>query len=271
VNAVELSDFRSFTAAAARSRRVRLALLGLAIAAALAVYLTAPRSTAPSDPLLAKGASTVVVVDVSASISWDTYARIASTLDRMRRGDGRVGLVLFSDTAYLALPPGTPASELGTYERFFVVKQPSQPGFQPQPPASPWTSTFSAGTRISTGLELALNVIRQDGLRHPRVVLISDLNDDTTDLESLTSAGLAYRKLGIPITVAALNPAPQDTQTMARLLPHGSSIVNIPLSTSPTARPHQHVPWRLVVFAVLLALALGAALLVTQRLSWATP
>jgi hypothetical protein len=271
VNAVELSDFRSFGAAVVRSRRIRLVLLALAVAAAVAAYLAAPRTTAAPDPLLAKGASTVVVVDVSASISWDTYARIASTLDRMRRGDGKVGLVLFSDTAYLALPPATPASELGTYERFFVVKQPSQPGFEPQPPPSPWTSTFSAGTRISTGLELALNVIREDGLRHPRVVLISDLNDDTTDLESLTSAALAYRKLGIPITVAALNPAPQDTQTMARLLPRGGSIVDIPLSSSPTARPQQHVPWRLVGLAVLLALALGSALLVTQRLRWTTP
>jgi hypothetical protein len=271
MNAVELADFRSFAGSVVRSRRLRLAVLALAVVVAAVAFLAAPRTTAAPDPLLAKGSSTIVVVDVSASIAWDTYARIASTLDRMRRSSGRVGLILFSDTAYQALPPGTPAGVLGSYERFFVVKQPSQPGFQPQPPASPWTSSFSAGTRISTGLELALNTIRTGGLQHPRVVLISDLDDDTTDLESLTSVALAYRRLGIPITVAALNPAPQDSQTMARLLPRGGSIVDVPLSTNPTARLHPTVPWKLVVLAVLLSLALGAAVVVTQRLRWTSP
>ena len=268
MKAIELADFRSFAGIARRSRVLQLTVLAMAVAIAATAYAAAPRSTAPSDPLLAKGSSTIVVVDLSASISWDTYARIASTLHRLRRSRGKVGLIVFSDTAYQTLPPGTPATELASFERFFVVHQPSQPGFAPQPPASPWTSTFSAGTRISTGLGLALEVIRSQHLRRPRVVLISDLDDDTTDLESLTSVALAYRHLGVPISVAALNPSPQDAQTMQRLLPHGGSLVDVPLSTRPVAGPHEQLPRSLIACALLLGLTLAAAVVVTQRLQW---
>ena len=99
-------------------------------------------------------------------------------------------------------------------------------------------------------------------------MLISDLDDDTTDLESLTSVGLAYRHLGVPISVAALNPSPQDAQTMQRLLPHGGSLVDVPLSTEPTAGAHQPLPTALIGCAVLLGLGLAAAVVVTQRLQW---
>ena len=115
-------------------------------------------------PCSLPGQTAIAVVDVSASISWDTYARIA--LDA-RTGygtsGGRAGLVLFSDTAYQALPPGTPVSELRGFERFFVSGQAAGArGSQPQPPRSPWTETFSAGTRISTGLSLALQTLSSE-------------------------------------------------------------------------------------------------------------
>jgi hypothetical protein len=265
---IELADFRAFAAAVRRSTRLRAGILALAVLLAIVACLAAPRSATPPPPLVKKGSTALVVVDVSASISSDTYARIASTLDRLRRGGGKVGLVLFSDTAYQALPPGTPAAELASFERFFVVKQQAQPGLQPQPPHSPWTDTFSAGTRISTGLELALQVIREEQVPHPQVLLISDLDDDTTDLESLTSVALAYRHLGVPIDVAGLNPSPQDAAYMQRLLPHGGSIVDVPLTTQPARSVHLGVPWGLVVVALLLACALGGAFLATQRLEW---
>jgi hypothetical protein len=268
---IQLADFKSFSRLARRSRGLQAAAALVALAAAIAAYGLAPRSTAPSDPLVAKGATTIVVVDLSASISWDTFARIATTLDRLRTSKTHVGLILFSDTAYQALPPGTPSSELASFERFFVVKQPSQPGFAPEPPSSPWTTAFSAGTRISTGLSLALEQIRSHALHKPQVLLISDLNDDTSDIESLTSVALAYRHLGVPITVAALNPSPEDANTMERLLPHGGSLVDVPLSLQAHTAAHNRVPRSLVVCAVLLALALAAGIVLTHRLQWAAP
>ena len=150
MKAIELADFRSFAAIARRSRALQLTVLAITIAVAAAAYALAPRSTTPSDPLLVKGASTIVVVDVSASISWDTYARIASTLDRAPpRSRGKVGLIVFSDTAYQALPPGTPAAELARFERFFVVRQPSRPGFAAATAARARGRARSAAARAS--------------------------------------------------------------------------------------------------------------------------
>ena len=267
---IGLADYRSFASLLRRSRLLVAAAAAVAVAAAVALVAAAPRAATPPDPLIGKGSSAIVVVDVSASISWDTYARIATTLDRLRRSGGRVGLVLFSDTAYQALPPETPARELGPFERFFVVKRPANAGLQPQPPRSPWTNQFSAGTRISTGLRLALDVIQREHLRNPKVVLVSDLDDDATDLESMTSVALAYRRLGVPISVAALNPSPDDERYMQRLLPHGGAIVDVPLAVGTPPTPKAGVPGRLVAAAALLALALAALITVTQRLRWAT-
>src|SRR3954452_16445194 len=182
MSTIELADFPSFTRNAAVSRWLRLALALVAILLAVVAALAAPRRAAPSTALLPAASSAVAVVDVSASISWETYARIAATLDRLRRGGGRAGLILFSDTAYQALPPGTPVRELASFERFFRVARRTEPGLQPQPPRSPWTSSFSAGTRISTGLSLALDVAQQDRLHKPVVLLVSDLDDDAGDL-----------------------------------------------------------------------------------------
>ena len=57
------------------------------------------------------------------------------------------------------------------------------------------------------------------------MILVSDLDDDAGDLESLTSVALAYRKLGIPIRVVGLNPSPEDARYVQRLLPKGGQIV----------------------------------------------
>jgi hypothetical protein len=270
MSTIELADFPAFGRALRRSRFLRLAAAALAVLAAAGVYFSAPRSAAQPDPLLGTRSSAIVVVDVSASISWDTYARIATTLDRLRRSGGKAGLIFFSDTAYQALPPGTPASQLASFEKYFVVRPPAQPGLQPTPPPSPWTTTFSSGTRISTGLGLALDTIRQQAIRNPRVILISDLDDDTTDLESLTSVALAYRHVGVPIAVAALNPSTSDAAYMKRLLPAGGSLVDVPLEAHPTRVAHSAIPGSLVWWSILLAISLGTFLAVTQRLRWET-
>jgi hypothetical protein len=271
MSAVELADFPAFGRALRRSRLLQLVTVVLSVAAAVAIYVAAPRTARQSDPLLGTGSTAIVVVDVSASISWDTYARIATTLDGLRRSGGKVGLIFFSDTAYQALPPGTPASQLASFERYFVVRQPAQPGLEPTPTPSPWTTTFSSGTRISTGLGLALEVIRRQHLRNPRAILVSDLNDDTTDLESLTSVALAYRQLGVPIAVAALNPSEHDAAYMQRLLPHGGSLVDVPLQRHPVAARQAAMPWTLVVWTVVFAILVGALLAFTHRLQWAAP
>jgi hypothetical protein len=268
VSAIEVADFQAFGRAAARSRRLRVALGTLALALVVLAVVATPRRPAAAAPLLPHGATGIVVVDVSASISWDTYSRIAATLDRLRRGGGRAGLILFSDTAYQALPPGTPVSELRAFERFFVVKRPTQPGFQPQPPRSPWTDSFSAGTRISGGLALALDVAQREHLRRPVVLLVSDLDDDAGDLESLTSVALAYRHVGIPIRVVGLNASPEDARFVGRLLPQGGTVVAASLPGGRRASARTSLPLPLIAVAAALALVLAAYLVLTERLRW---
>src|SRR6185436_9590835 len=121
-------------------RRLRLALAGVVIAASVAFLASSFRQPAEAGSLLPASSSGVVVLDVSASISSDTYARIAATLDRLIRSKGSYGLILFSDTAYQALPPNTPARELRPLLRFFDVPTESAPGALPQAPRSPWTN-----------------------------------------------------------------------------------------------------------------------------------
>ena len=183
---------------------------------------------------------------------------------------GDAGLVLFSDTAYQALPPGTPVAELGPFERFFRVAPPTTPGLQPQPPRSPWTSSFSAGTRISTGLSLALDVLQRDHVARPLVILVSDLDDDAGDLESLTSVALAYRKLGIPIRVVGLNPSPEDARYVQRLLPEGRPDRRRWAPGRAPGRRRRRRAAELVILGVLLAGVLAAFLVATDRVRWST-
>ena len=158
------------------------------------------------------------MLDVSASISSDTYARIAATLDRLVRSNGSYGLILFSDTAYQALPPNTPARELKPL--LSVLRRPhgDRSGALPQAPRSPWTDAFGAGTRISTGLSLALDVIRKERLTHPAVLLVSDLDDDSGDVDRVSQAAIAYRRAGIPLHVVGLNAAPEDVAFIRRFV-----------------------------------------------------
>ncbi len=268
MSAIELADYPALAGAAGRTRLLRLLAAAAALGLAAVALLVAPSGSSPSAVLLPHGATGIVVIDVSASISSDTYARIASTLDRLRRGGGSAGLILFSDTAYQALPPGTPVAELGAFERFFQVAPQAQPGVLPEPPQSPWTDQFSAGTRISTGLSLALAVLQEEHLRKPVVLLVSDLNDDAGDLESLTSVALAYRHIGVPIRVVGLNPSPDDASFMQRLLPQGGGIVSATLPDERAGATKTGLPVTFLLVAVALALVAAAYLAVTERLRW---
>ena len=52
--------------------------------------------------------------------------------------------------------------------RFFVPRQ-NGPGFAPTYPTNPWSDAFSAGTQISTGLELAHTIATRNGVHRPAV------------------------------------------------------------------------------------------------------
>ena len=267
---IPLGDGAVFARRAALVRRFRLALAGVAIAALVAFLVSSFRQPAERGSLLPASSSGVVVLDVSASISSDTYARIAATLDRLIRSKGSYGLILFSDTAYQALPPDTPARELEPLLRFFDVPQETSPGALPQAPRSPWTDAFGAGTRISTGLSLALDVIRKERLSRPAVLLVSDLDDDNGDIDRVSQAAIAYRRAGIPLHVVGLNAAPEDVAFIRRFLTSKGSFEQAALPSEQASGSSGSVDPALVALAVLAALGLGGFLLLAEPLRWRT-
>lgn len=256
---IPYGELDSIAPATRRTLALRV-LLGLAAVATAAAVVVLSRGEGPPPGLLPAGSDGLVVLDLSASISSDTYARIGGTLDRLAGSGGRYGLIVFSDTAYLALPPGTPAAELRPFARRFDL--PARTSGAIAVPTNPWTGSFSAGTKISTGLQLALDTIREQRLGRPAVLLVSDLDDDVGDRERLTSAALSFRRLGIPVRVVALNAAPEDERYIERLLRR-------PADLSPAALPGEErgggervrLPLLLAALAAAAALALRELLL----------
>jgi len=267
--AIPLVDLPRLRRAGRRTANVRVALATLLVALVAAAAAVAARPAGRTVLFLPKGSNGIVVLDLSASISSDTYARIGETLRELASTNGRYGLVVFSDVAYEALPPGTPARELRPFARFFTLP-PARGGFLPQFPANPWTTSFSGGTRISAGLGLALRLVRQDALARPGVVLVSDLDDDPGDLKDLASVSLAYRQARIPVRIVALNAAPDDQQLFAGLLRQAATFQagRLPGERAQTYGPH--VPAWLLVVTILAAAALAANELWSAELRWGT-
>jgi hypothetical protein len=255
----QLGPFRRRTAVL-RSSAAAFAVL----AAVLALGLARHGHVQPP-ALLSPRSDAIVVLDVSASISPDTYARIDATLTQLARSNAHVGLILFSDTAYTALPPGTPAVELAPFARAYRVPAGANAGLT-ETPQNPWTNAFSAGTKISVGLQLALQTIRNRSLGAPQVLLVSDLDDDSTDRERLSGIALAFKRLGIPVRVVGLNPSPDDERTVAGLLRNRGDLTLARLPGQGTGGAP--FPTDLVLAVCLVAVALAAVALVETRLEW---
>jgi hypothetical protein len=256
---------------AARTMVARIVLAVLLVALVLAAAASARHPQLNKQPLLSSKAGGMVVLDLSASISSDTFTRIGESLRELVARGGRYGLVVFSSGAYEALPPGTPASALKPLVRYFTLPTNLAPGEQPTYPTNPWTHSFTAGTQISRGLDLARQIEVDSGARNPAVVLISDLADDPNDIQRLTGVLLGYRAAGIKLRVIALNAAPNDQAYFARLIGSAAAIIPAALPgehPSAVAPPRASFPWWLVYLTVAVALLLGLNELRSARLRW---
>lgn len=285
-----LADARSLRRGRRRYRIVRAGLVLAAAGTLAAAAAAAGRPPGSGTGLLATEGSTVVVLDMSASVSDLVYREIARTLRAISRpagGRGRVGLVLFSDTAQVALPPGSPAAELEPFIRFFLPREQrgtsARPTFfrdlgpgAPSPtqyPLSPWFGTFSGGTRISTGLAAARDALA--GAGGGRVVLVSDLADARPDGPRLLRELMAYRREGLDLRVVALPPATNRDKDLYRRAAGADEAV-IDSTSLGTAGPAGVVgvglfPLALGALVALLGLALGTHAAVAAPLRWGGP
>jgi hypothetical protein len=215
--ALPLADAGDFARSARRTRLLTLGLAATVVAASVVAIFASP-STA-GRRFLPSGTAGIVVLDVSSSIRPETYYRIEQTLASIAATRSRLGLVLYSDVAYEALPAGTPAWELKPMLRFFAPPSGTvQARDADVAPRTPWDQWFSAGTKISSGLFLAAHMLDERHVQRGAVILISDLADDPQDVESMTEAILLLQQRGIPLEIVGLNPTRRNAEFFRRLL-----------------------------------------------------
>ena len=145
--ALPIADARRFAGGARRTRLIGLVLAASLLAAAVLAVFASPSQAGRK--FLPAGTTGIVVLDVSSSVQPSTYYRIEHTLASIAATQCRLGLVLFSDVAYEALPPGTPAAELKPMLRFFAPQVGTDiaraSANNHELPRTPWDQWFSAG------------------------------------------------------------------------------------------------------------------------------
>jgi hypothetical protein len=258
------------------ARRTALIRAILAVALVLLVLFAAETARHPGarqPGALPVHSGDMIVLDLSASISSDTFSRIAETLRKLVATRGRYGLVVFSAVAYEALPPGTPGSALAPLIRYFTVPANPPPGGAQALPTSPWTESFSQGTNISAGLDLAHRILLARGLSHAHVVLISDLNDDPEDLQRLNQVLLSeYGPHHTPLRVVALNAEPGNEAFFSRVA--GTAIADaspLPVKAPPAGTfVGSTLPVWLLTAILAIAACLAVFVLQAARLRWDT-
>jgi hypothetical protein len=234
----------------------------------------------------ATGSGGVVVLDLSTSVDVQKAQRAQRVLRSLVETDGRIGLVVFSDSAYEMLPPDTRSSELAPLLPFFRAEPQGAPngargvgglstGPDGRPRESPWALTFRGGTRISTGLVEARHIIEREGDRGLSVLLISDLDNSGFDTSALTEELSRYEQEGIDLKVIPLFPGPEDRELFVQLVGKESLVARPELLRNTDVQERQTVigafPWALAVVGAALLLLLAANERWCGRLVWGTP
>ena len=260
-----------------RTRRLRLALATTAIALLAACFVLSRDAEALPTSYFATGSGGIVVIDLSASIDQLKAQRVVRVLRALADTEGRVGLVVFSDTAYEMFPPDTRTEELRPLLKFFRTSSgPFDGERRPGPSAeeSPWSLSFRGGTKISTGLVEARRMIAREGDPRLDVVLLSDLDNSGFDTSVLTEELARYQRDGIDLRVIPLFPAPEDLSLFEQLVTEDEFVERAELVRNSEVRERQTLvgtfPRAFVGVAAALLLLLAVNERWCGRLAWRT-
>jgi hypothetical protein len=262
-----LSDAPALWRYAGRTRHIRiaLALALLLVFASIVVAAFHVRTRATS--YFAKGGNGIVVLDLSASVDPRANVRLATFLQTLADSNQRIGLVAFEEQAYELLPPGTSGDEIRPMLRFFGG---SQPVFGPE---TPWSRAFLGGTSIGAGLHLARESIERAG--EGSVLLISDLQDATSDIPLLTDEISRYARAGISLKVLPLFPNEPALALFTGLVGTkafvGEQVLQKNASVAERRGVVAHVPRWLVLLEAALLLGLAVNEYMGRRLEWSEP
>ena len=251
--------------AARRTTLLRVLPALLLVAALAAAFLVARGEGTRHAPLLPTDTVGIVVLDLSASISAQSYLRVEAAIQALTNNDQKVGLVVFSDTAYEMLPPGSPSRELRRLLRLFRPIGGS--GGDIVFPANPWADDFRAGTRISAGLRAARESLERAGVKKGSILLISDLDSPATDVARLGGEVDDLRRLGIDLRVVPIFPIEEKQALFESLVGNGriakTTTPNAPVRAPEGVGVRGALPWTFV----LIALGLTVLLAVNERLN----
>ena len=233
------------------------ATLALALLALLVAEVKLARDETRRGAFLPPDATSVIALDLSASVYPGTYEIVGNALARLARVNEPAGLIAFSDIAYELVPPGTPGRELRSLLRFFTPT-----GIRrDQLPVNPWGEDFRRGTRISEGLRYARAVLRRDEVEQKSILLISDLETSPNDLTQLTTELVAVRREGIRLRIVPLRPSASRRRLFERLVGADAFVDVAPLAgpvRDRGERPSERLPWPFLLVGGVLTLALAA-------------
>jgi hypothetical protein len=273
-------------APAARRTRLLLVLLPVITLATACWLALAPHDQPTLPNALRVEDGVVVVIDVSTS-TLGYSDLIAQSLLALGRDPGqKAGLVLASDSAYVALPPQAPGSALDGWQRLISdvaannrkiaarAKQDRTPIPYPTPGDYPWAGVFTGGTRLSGGIVRATEALRQAGAERGDIVLISDLRDAPEDLPRVSAAIARLHELGMELRVVVVGNAPRDRKAFsdkggADFIISAADAVYDP--RRPETLPSTPSAAMLVSLGVALAALLTAVELLLPRLRWGVP
>jgi hypothetical protein len=128
----------------------------------------------------------------------------------------RTGLVIFSDTAYELLPPGSSAADIRPILRYF--KPTRIVNGQPEFPPNPWALSFAGGTRASTALDIARQALHREGIQRGSIILISDLEIPVSDIPEVTEMIAGLRRDRVQFRVVPLFPTSEARFVFERLV-----------------------------------------------------
>ena len=257
---IPIATTATMAPAVRRTLLLRVALGVLLIGLVVAAVDTGKSKAAADRGLVPGRVGGMLVLDVSRSIKPESNRTITDVLQQLIASHTRIGLVAFSDIAYELLPPGSPSSELQPLLRYFA-NVPPKPGPDPYPP-NPWTTEFSGGTQISSGLAVAHAALERAGQPKGPILLVSDLDTAPDDVPRVALTFNQFRAQGVPFRIVAVAARADNLSLFKNLAGAGAFTHPVQRTSGGIGQTEGarggHTPWALIVLALCVLAALAA-------------
>jgi hypothetical protein len=258
---IPIATTSTMAPAVRRTLVLRVALGVLLIGLVVAAIQTGRSKAAADSGLVPGGVGGMLVLDVSRSIKPEANRTITSVLQQLIDSHTRIGLTAFSDIAYELLPPGSPSSELRPLLRYFSASSSPKPGPDSFPP-NPWSTNFSGGTQISSGLAVAHAALLRAGEPKGPILLVSDLDTAPDDVPRVALAFNQFRAQGVPFRIVAVTPREDNLSLFKNLAGPGAFTQPVQRTSSSggsaSGSEGGRTPWTLIGLALFVMAALAA-------------